>query len=274
MLRSSSLVRVVTRSVVTVASRWTEPAVLSTAGGLSQQKSQSVRTFADFSMDQLKDLRSMSGAPIVDCKKALKDAKGDLQQAMDWLRKHGAAKASAKVSGREATEGLVAFKVDGDGLSASLVKVSSETDFAGRSAAFVHLVTHVASAALTSPTDGPLDGDTLKDLQFESKTVQTALDEAVVAIRENLGLTSAIKWTSTDGVLVGYVHGRVDGSMAGSAAALVELVGPGVDPTIIQDAGKKLAMHIVAAKPEYLDADSIPPEIVSKEREIIESQVG
>lgn len=214
----------------------------------------------------------MSGAPIVDCKKALTDSEGDLEKAMDWLRQHGAAKAASKVSGREAVEGLVACQVSEDGKTASIVKVSSETDFAGRSSSFVKLVTHVAGATLSSDKDGAIEADTLKGLQYESKSVQTALEEAIVAIRENLGLTSATKLSTADGMLVQYVHRRVDGSIAGMSAAVVELVGD-ADPATIQEAGRKLAMHIVAAKPKYLDAAGVPADVVAKERDMLLSQV-
>jgi elongation factor Ts len=235
----------------------------------------SIRTFADFSMAQLKELRAMSGAPIVDCKKALGETSGNLEEAMDWLRQHGAAKAAMKVSGRDAEEGLVACNVSDDGKSASLVKVSSETDFAGKSQAFVDLVHHVANATLSSGTAGSLDSEKVMTLESSSKSVKTALEEAIVAIRENLGVASAIKLTSDDGILVAYVHGKVnEDSYAGSSAAVVELVGPGVDHKVILDAGKKLAMHIVAAKPTYLKSDDIPSEVLDRERAILQGQVN
>jgi elongation factor Ts len=234
------------------------------------------RGFADFSMAQLKDLRSLSGAPIVDCKKALTETEGDLDQAMDWLRQHGAAKASQKVSGRDAEEGLVACVVAQDGKSASLVKVSSETDFAGKSPAFVNFVMHVADATLTADSDSMLEPQSVLALESDSKSVQTALEEAIVAIRENLGVSSAMKLTTDDhGMLVAYVHGKAaDGSNAGSAAAIVEISGEGVDPETMRTAGKKLAMHIVAAKPLYLDPESVPSDVIEKEKEILKSQVS
>ena len=112
-------------------------------------------------------------------------------------------------------------------------------------------------------------------LESGSKTVQTALEEAIVAIRENLGVAKAIKLTTDNGALVAYVHGRVsEASNAGSAAAVVELVGPGVDQKIILEAGKKLAMHIVAAKPSYLKSDDIPSDVLEKERAFLQSQVN
>jgi elongation factor Ts len=169
--------------------------------------------------------------------------------------------------------GLVACEVSEDGKSASFVKVSSETDFAGKSSAFVDFVTHVAGATLASSTSGPIPEDAVNDLEFESKSVQTALEEAIVAIRENLGIAAAMKMTTEDGILCSYVHRKVGGSNAGSAAALVEIVG-NADEDTMRDAGKKLAMHIVAAKPSYLDADSVPSDIVEKEKAFLLSQVS
>lgn len=231
------------------------------------------RGLADFSMAHLKELRSLSGAPIVECKKALTEVNGNIDEAMDWLRKHGAAKASKKVSGREAEEGLVAASVSEDGKSASLVKISSETDFAGKSPAFVEFVSHVAASTLGANSTGSLDTDTVLSLESDSKSVQVALEEAIVAIRENLGVSSAVKMTSDEGLFVSYVHGRVDGSNAGSAAAVVELVGNTSDRQGVEEAGKKLAMHIVAAKPSYLNPESVPDDVIEREKEILQSQV-
>jgi elongation factor Ts len=234
-----------------------------------------IRSFADFSMAQLKELRAISGAPIVDCKKALGETSGNVDEAMDWLRQHGAAKAAQKVSGRDAEEGLVACMVSADGKSAAIVKVSSETDFAGKSQAFVDFVHHVATATIGSNETGSLDSEHVLALQSSSKSVKTALEEAIVAIRENLGIASAIKWTSDNGMLVSYVHGKVsEGSAAGSSAAIVELVGSAsVSPEVIREAGRKVAMHIVASKPTYLNVEDIPEEILAKERAILQSQV-
>lgn len=236
----------------------------------------STRCFADFSMAQIKELRATSGAPIVDCKKALGETNGNVEEAMDWLRQHGAAKTAKKVSGRDATEGLVACTISPDGKSASLVKVSSETDFAGKSQAFVDFVEHVANATLSSESAGSLESDHVLGLESDSKSVQTALEEAIVAIRENLGVSKALKLTTSDDnfMWVSYVHGRMGpDSSAGSAAAIVELGGTGVDSAVIAEAGKKLAMHIVAAKPSYLTPDDIPADEIERERSILQGQV-
>ncbi len=228
-------------------------------------------------MAQIKELRSASGAPIVDCKKALAECDGDIEQSLDWLRQHGTAKATKKLGDREAEEGLVACAVSDDGKSASIVKVSSETDFAGKSDAFVGLACHVAAATLSSSSSGDLASDSVLGLEYDSKSVQTVMEEAIVAIRENLGIKKAVKMTTgDDGLLVAYVHGKADGSSdAGLAAAVVEIAGTGVESNteLANSVGKKLAMHVVAAKPTYLSSDEIPEDAIEKEKEILKSQV-
>jgi elongation factor Ts len=229
-------------------------------------------------MNLIKDLRTQTGAPISECKKALEATSSSLEEAMDWLRQHGAAKASSKVQGREASEGMVGLKISEDGSSAALVKVSSETDFASRSAAFLGLVSHAANATLQSSVEGKVDKEAVLSSEYDSKSVKRVLDEAVVAIRENLGVASAVRMNSTRGLFVGYVHGRADGStVAGTAAAVVHVVpkeGENVSQEVLQEAGKKLAMHVVAAKPRYLTPEDVPDDVLQKEKDILTQQVS
>lgn len=240
-----------------------------------------------FSMELLKDLRTRSGAPIVDCKKALQHADNDMAGAMDWLREHGAAKASSKLKGRETSEGLIGMTTSADGKSASLVKLASETDFAGRSAMCVDLVLSVAEAALE--TRSLVDTETILETKASaaadsggnSKTVKDLLDEAIVAIRENLSLPNVVRMEAGseggNGILVGYVHNRVDPSRdAGTAAALVELAPEegkkDVTKETLQAVGKKLAMHVVAARPQYMSPEDVPESELEKEKEILTKQ--
>jgi elongation factor Ts len=231
-------------------------------------------------MQLIKDLRSQSGAPISECKKALEaTSDGSIEEAMDWLRQHGAAKASAKAQGREAAEGLVGLKVAGDGSAAAIIRISSETDFASRSAAFVNLVTHAVDATLAQTNvQGIVEQDVLLSSEYNGKSVKDALDEAVVAIRENLGVSSAMRLGSDQGRFVGYVHGRVEGSpVVGTAASVVHVVGKNksdVPDEVLKDAGKKLAMHVVAAKPQYLTPDDVPEDVIAKEKDILMQQMA
>jgi elongation factor Ts len=216
----------------------------------------------------------------VDCKKALANSNNDLNAALDWLREHGAAKVSSKVGDREAKEGLVGLTISNDHKSASLVQVSSETDFAGRSEAFVHLVSFCADAALQKKDiNGAVQASDLLSATRDSKTVQEAMDEAKVAIRENLQLGNILSLSAQDnGVLVGYVHGRVLPSNAGTAAAIVDLSPDddgkkSVGQDLLLETGKKLAMHIVAAKPQYLNPESVPTDILEGEKNILKKQL-
>lgn len=233
------------------------------------------RSFGTLSMDLLKELRARSGAPIVDCKKALQNvSNNDLNAAMDWLREHGAAKASSKVEGRETTEGLVALGISDDCRSATLVKVASETDFAGRSAKFLELVLNVADTALEA--NGTVSEESILSSSRDGKTVKDRLDEAIVAIRENISVTNAVKVECEKAgmIVVGYVHNRVGQSMAGTAAAVVELapLNDKVSVETMQSVGKKLAMHIVAARPQYLTPDSVPSDVLEREKDILMKQ--
>lgn len=214
----------------------------------------------------------------MECKKALEAAENDMDGAIDWLRKHGAAKASSKLQGRETSEGLVGLRVQPN--AAAIVKVASETDFAGRSEAFSKLVTHVVNATLDiHDKNGEIEQDALMAASVDSKTVKDALDEAIVAIRENLSVPYAGRCTAPDdkGCWVGYVHGRLGSSdVVGTAAALVHVTpkaGKDLSKDELQDAGKKLAMHVVAARPTYLSPEVVPEEVLERERDILREQV-
>jgi elongation factor Ts len=215
-------------------------------------------------MPLLKELRALSGAPMVECKKALEHTE-NLDDAMDWLRKHGAAKASSKLAGRDAQEGLVGLL--SVGTSASLVQVASETDFAGRSKAFSDLVEHVTRATLHGPP-GPIDDSTLLSLSVNDKTVQEAMEEAIVSIRENLKITSATHHVAQEGQWIGYVHGKVSEN-TGTAAAVVHVKGNGD----LESVGKQLAMHVVAARPLFLTPEDVPESDLNREKDILKEQL-
>ena len=213
-------------------------------------------------------LREATNAPMMECKKALTNSNEDMDLALELLRKQGSAKASSKVAGREANDGLVGLKIDDDCSSGALVKVSSETDFASRSAEFSKLMSYVAEKAVSVE-----NLDALK----QDESIIKELEEAVLAIRENLTIADVRSIKSSDNILAGYVHGKSPhSSNAGSAASLVELAwikGSG-EKSLAEEAGKKLAMHIVASKPLYLSPEHIPEEILSKEKSILLEQLN
>lgn len=218
---------------------------------------------------------------MMECKKALAspEVNNDIQLAQDWLRKHGSAKASSKVAGREALEGLVGIQLTGEGENqvASLVKVASETDFASRSMEFSTFVQDVANAAAAGSVE-----DEVSDIPHflsnttsasDGKPLSERLNDAILAIRENLQVDSisVLKASTTNSVLSGYVHGRASPNhTCGTAASLVDIeVKSDEGQDAATDAAKKLAMHVVAAKPLYLTPESVPEEVVEKEKEIL-----
>lgn len=220
---------------------------------------------------------------MMECKKALSspEVNNDIQKAQEWLRKHGSAKASSKVAGREALEGLVGIQItelEGKQV-ASLVKVASETDFASRSELFSTFVQEVADAAAAAEIDSTVT--VVDDIPHflstaknnDGKLLSESLNDAILAIRENLQVNSIslIQSSSPNSVLAGYVHGRASANVTcGSSASLVEVeVTSDEGKDMAHAAAKKLAMHVVAAKPLYLNPDSVPEDVVQKEKEIL-----
>lgn len=277
-----------------------------------------------YTMVMLKQLREKSGAPVVECKKALEavvisssgsdnhDDDSIVNDAMDWLREYGAAKITSKVSGRTADEGLVGLSINDNGTVASMIKLSSETDFASQSTTFTNLVSNITSSILRANNNNNNNNDTINhsssfhnlepsdilplsllsnddDTAITTTTTNTideALKEAIISIRENVSISSATlvnvpKNNNGDdeihNLLVGYVHGSsscASNNNTGTAAAVVQLsYNNNNDNTEtnnnMKELGKKLAMHIVAAKPLYLTADKIPQDMIEKERGIL-----
>lgn len=210
---------------------------------------------------------------MMECKKALSEAENDYEKAAEWLRKNGTAKAASKLAGRDASEGMVGIAFSPDG--ASLVRVASETDFASRSSDFTKLVEVVANGALVNDDVEAL----LETPSADGKTVKDTLDDCILAIRENLQIANAEKIvaSSPDSVISGYVHGKVfNDSSAGTSAAIVELINEksSLSEDEIKEVGKKLAMHIVAAKPCYQAPEDVPSDVVEKEKQILLDQMA
>ncbi|GFH60690.1 hypothetical protein CTEN210_17166 [Chaetoceros tenuissimus] len=233
----------------------------------------SVRNFSSLPK-LIQQLRKATGAPMMECKKALAATENDYDAATEWLRKNGSAKAASKLAGRDASEGMVGIAIGGN--NASIVRVASETDFASRSKDFTNLVEIIASASLEQK-----DGDDLMTVEVSGKTVKDSLDDAILAIRENLqiALTEKIVASSDDSVISGYVHGKVfNESNSGTAAAIVELCPTSADSGLsreeIDEIGKKLAMHIVAAKPSYMAPEDVPADEIEKEKSILLEQMA
>lgn len=214
---------------------------------------------------QVKELRELSGAGMMDCKAALEESKGDLEAAMDWLRKKGIAKADKK-AGRVAAEGLVGAMSEGN--KAVLVEINSETDFVARNDAFQELVRNAAQAALT--TDGDLESVKKATYPGTSETVEDAVKKAAGTIGENLHLRRTIALSVDKGVIATYMHNGVADGL-GKLGVLVAIETEGNKEAALAF-GRQVAMHIAAVDPLALTEEDIDPAAVEREKQIFSDQ--
>lgn len=211
----------------------------------------------------IKDLRERTGAGMMDCKKALDENGGDMEQAIDWLRKKGLAQA-AKKSGRVAAEGLVAIATAGS--KAAVVELNSETDFVARNEQFQNLVEDVAKQALAAS-----DVEALKNQKVASgKTVAEAVTDAIATIGENMNLRRMAQLSVNKGVVATYIHSAVKPGM-GKIGVLVALESEGKTEAL-EAVGKQIAMHVAAAKPEALNRESVDTTNLDRERNVLREQ--
>ncbi|MDO6584579.1 translation elongation factor Ts [Salipiger sp. 1_MG-2023] len=202
---------------------------------------------------QVKELREMTGAGMMDAKKALTETDGDMDAAVDWLRTKGLAKA-AKKSGRTAAEGLVAVEVSGG--TGVAVEVNAETDFVAKNAEFQEMVSGIAKAAA-----GVDSVEALADADMGGKKVSEVLTDKIAKIGENMTLRRMAK---VEGEIVAtYVHNAAADGL-GQIGVLVAMTGGN------EAFGKQVAMHVAAAdpRPQALNADELDPAVVEKERQI------
>jgi elongation factor Ts len=212
----------------------------------------------------VKELREMTGAGMMDCKKVLTEANGDMEKAVELLREKGLAKA-AKKAGRIAAEGLVVDYISEDGKVGALVEVNSETDFVAKNEDFKTFAAQVAKqAAMTKTTS--ID-DFIKEpwALDTSKSVQDVLTEKISVIGENLNIRRFTKFEVENGVIVSYIHG------AGRIGVLVELTSES-NSDKLKETAKDIAMQIAAANPKYINRTEIPADYIEKEREILKQQ--
>ncbi len=210
----------------------------------------------------VKDLREKTGAGMMDCKAALEATSADLEAAIDWLRTKGLAKA-AKKSGRVAAEGLVG--VITEAAKGVVVELNSETDFVARNEAFQALVRDVAKVVHTS---GHTDVEALKAQAYPAgATVGDAISSAIATIGENMTLRRAAKLEVPHGVVASYVHGSV-GDGIGKIAVLVSLESTG-NAQELHALGRQLAMHVAATNPAGLDATTLDPSVVEREKAVL-----
>jgi len=208
----------------------------------------------EITASMVKELRERSGAGMMECKKALTENGGDIEAAMEFLRKTGLAKADKK-AGRVAAEGRVVAAVNGK--KAVLVEVNSETDFVAKDENFIAFADAVAKAALAS---GATDVEALKTAKLDGGTVEDARAALIAKVGENVQVRRLARIDS-DNHIAAYIHG-------GRIGVLVEVKG-GSD-----ELARGLAMHVAAMNPPYLNAAQVPAEIVAKEKEIAMAQVS
>ena len=206
----------------------------------------------------VKELREKTGAGMMDCKKVLTETDGDMEKAIELLRERGIAKA-AKKSGRVAAEGLVEAYISEDGKVGAIVEVNSETDFVAKNEEFKTFVMNVAKQVVEK---NPKDVEELlnQEATFEAgKTVNEALVGKIATIGENLTIRRFARFESK-GLLESYIHGD------GKIAVLINMTKGN------KELAKDLCMQIAAARPEYLNEESVPAERVEKEKEILKVQ--
>ena len=212
----------------------------------------------------VKELREMTGAGMMDCKKALNETAGDMDAAVEFLRKNGQAKAEKK-AGRIAAEGLCAVTLKDD-KTAAVVEVNSETDFVAKNATFQEFVNAVAAQAVNSDA-ADLDAFMAEPWNEDSsKTVNDALVEKVAVIGENLKIRRFEKVAAENGCVVSYVHG------GGRIGVIVEAETTAVNDTV-KEALTNIAMQIAALNPKYVSREEIPAEHIAHEKEILLAQI-
>jgi elongation factor Ts len=213
----------------------------------------------------VKELREKSGAGMMDCKKALTEAGGDMEAAIDWLRAKGIAKADKK-SGRTAAEGLIGIK--SDGTSAVIVELNSETDFVARNDEFQALINGIAAVAAT--TDGSVEAINAGTYAATGKTVEDTIKDAIGTIGENMALRRSAKLTVNDGVIASYIHNAVTDNL-GKHGVLVALESTG-DKAKLEAIGRQIAMHIAATSPLAVTSDEVDQDVADRERAVFLEQ--
>ncbi|MCM1126709.1 MAG: translation elongation factor Ts [Lachnospiraceae bacterium] len=220
---------------------------------------------ANITAAMVKELREMTGAGMMDCKKALGETDGDMDAAVEFLRKNGQAKAEKK-AGRIAAEGLCHVYVFDDKI-ASIVEVNSETDFVAKNEEFQNFVAAVARQAVETSTTDMDEFMAERWNADKSKTVKEALVEKIAVIGENLNIRRFKKVVATKGFVVSYVHG------GGRIGVVVEAAADRVNE-FLKEAMTNIAMQIAALSPKYVSTEDVSEEYKAHEKEILMAQIA
>lgn len=215
---------------------------------------------ANISATMVKDLREKTGAGMMDCKAALEATSGDMEGAVDWLRKKGIAKA-AKKADRVAADGLIGAVVSGT--KGVVVEVNSETDFVARNDQFQGLVKMIAQVAL----DAGDDVNAIKAAKIGDVTVDVAIADAIAKIGENMSLRRAKRLIVKQGVVGNYVHSAISDGL-GKIGVLVALESSGKAEELTA-LGRQIAMHVASSNPIAIDAAGVDPSVITREKDIL-----
>ena len=217
------------------------------------------------SASTIKELREKSGAGMMDCKKALTETDGNMEEAIDWLRKQGLS-AVAKKSGRVAAEGLIGVTIKNN--SGAMVEINSETDFVARNELFQNFVKTCSTLVLSTKNDI----EALQELPFPNsdRTVNEELANNIATIGENMNIRRVEFLEVSEGILVSYVHNNVADGL-GRLGVLVALESKAEKNNLLET-GKQVAMHIAATSPKSLNVEDLDPQIVEREREVLIDQ--
>ncbi len=222
---------------------------------------------AEISAKLVKELREMTGAGMMECKKALTEAEGELEKAVDVLRTRGLA-AAAKKAGRATNEGLVVAKVAADAKSVALVEVNCETDFVSRNEVFAALANKVASAALAG---NPASLEALSELTIDGQTVADLITEGVHTIGENIQVSRYACLSTENGAFASYIHG---GGRLGIVVQFSFNKAETAEADAFKVVAKDIAMQVAAANPLAVSQEDFAPEIVEKEMSIYKAQAA
>lgn len=216
------------------------------------------------SASMVKELREMTGAGMMDCKKALTNTDGDMDKAVEWLRENGLAKAEKK-AGRIAAEGMVAVNVSEDGKKAAIVEVNSETDFVAKNELFQNMVNAVAAQAVeTSAAD--LEAFMAEPwIEDSSVTVEENLKNMIAKIGENMNIRRFGKLEQPEGVIVSYIH--AGGKIGVLVSAETDNASDEVKACL-----KDVAMQVAALSPKYTSRDEVDQDYIEKEKEVLFAQ--
>ncbi len=211
----------------------------------------------------VKELREMTGAGMMDCKKALNATEGDMDKAVEFLREKGLA-AMAKKANRVAAEGIVAAKVSEDGKTAAIVEVNSETDFVAKNADFQAYVARVVEQVLASNADSMESFMAEPWIDDASVTVEQALSQKIAIIGEKLSIRRFEKVSAADGVVASYIHG-------GGKIGVLTVLETSASGDAVSECGKNVAMQVAALNPKYVTRDEVPADFVEHEKEILKT---